>query len=689
MGSSREVALMAGRKLPQAGSLIPPVGLADLALVGALANTTEELAAAAAAPLKFHRANARFLFRAAKILSAVLEFLCQSSSPRNSPSPGLPRAANACFRELYVLFHRARIVLDYCGGPSRLWLFVNNSRVAAHFHDVAQEMATLMDVLPARELALDDDLLEQIELLRRQSHRPPPSLDPRDDALRRRVSAFLDGFCNGQPPDPATLHRVFVAELGIRDAASCRAEIDFLEERIHAQEDDLDDPALAHAVVALARYARFALFGLTGGRPVAAAADSPAEPAPPKELCCPISLDLMRDPVVVATGQTYDRAAIAQWLDEGHRTCPTSGQPLAHTRLVPNRALRNLIAQWCAASGVPYDSPALGAASLPIPPAAAAANRATARLLVQQLARGSAVAESARELRLLARAGQENRRCVAEEGAVPALRRVLRSPDPAAQAHAVTAILNLSLLDSNRGLIMREPGCLHSIVLVSTRGLTVEARENAAAVLFSLSAVHGYKPPIAAEPGALESLAALLRGGTSGGKKDAVAALFNLAAHPQTSDRMVESGVAAALVAALGTEVVAEEAAAALALLARQPAGTAALSADPRALSGLLGLMRRGSPRGKENAVAALLEICRTGGAAAAQRVARAPALGSLVQTILFTGTKRARRKAASLVRLCRRTAAASPLTGGWPMPLGGAAEFSSVLDSSAAVPAT
>ncbi|KAF2938068.1 hypothetical protein DAI22_03g093800 [Oryza sativa Japonica Group] len=30
-------------------------------------------------------------------------------------------------------------------------------------------------------------------------------------------------------------------------------------------------------------------------------------PAPPSDFRCPISLDLMRDPVVVANGQTYDR----------------------------------------------------------------------------------------------------------------------------------------------------------------------------------------------------------------------------------------------------------------------------------------------------------------------------------------------------------------------------------------------
>lgn len=32
----------------------------------------------------------------------------------------------------------------------------------------------------------------------------------------------------------------------------------------------------------------------------------------PDEFCCPISLDLMRDPVIVASGHTYDRSSIVQ-----------------------------------------------------------------------------------------------------------------------------------------------------------------------------------------------------------------------------------------------------------------------------------------------------------------------------------------------------------------------------------------
>jgi hypothetical protein len=39
----------------------------------------------------------------------------------------------------------------------------------------------------------------------------------------------------------------------------------------------------------------------------------PAEPEAPKEFQCPINLALMADPVVIASGQTFERACIQKW----------------------------------------------------------------------------------------------------------------------------------------------------------------------------------------------------------------------------------------------------------------------------------------------------------------------------------------------------------------------------------------
>lgn len=74
---------------------------------------------------------------------------------------------------------------------------------------------------------------------------------------------------------------------------------------------------------------------------------------PPSFFQCPISLEVMRSPVSLCTGVTYDRSSIQRWLDCGNRTCPATMQPLPSTDLVPNLTLRRLIHLWSTPSDHP------------------------------------------------------------------------------------------------------------------------------------------------------------------------------------------------------------------------------------------------------------------------------------------------------------------------------------------------
>ncbi|XP_074576983.1 U-box domain-containing protein 17-like [Curcuma longa] len=673
------------RRFPLAGAFFAPGGLSGAALIHALvALCSDVVAAAGRCDFRFQRYNSRSLICRIRVLAALFESLKESLAPTASSSlpPRFPGSAVLCLRELYIFVYRAKLLLEYCSQSSRLWLLLRNPQISGNFHDIAQELATALDVLPLHGLRLADDVCELIDLLRLQCKRSKFFVDPDDEELRCEIHSFLARFETGEVPDPAELRNTFVNRLGIQDAGVCRTEIEFLEEQMLSQDEDID-LSVVSGVIALTRYCRFFLFGfheVEVGKPfvdvykfsrkrLLSQGSSLREGSSdfsltiPKDFCCPISLDLMKDPVVVSTGQTYDRSSITQWIEAGHRSCPNSGQTLTHNRLVPNRALRTLISQWCAAYGLPYETPDGSGVSIESITAACAskaaieANRITALMLVEQLSAGSqeVKAVAARELRLMAKTGKENRAFIAEAGAIPALCQLFRSTNPVAQENALTAILNISIHDGNKRKIMEEDGCLELIVYVLRHGLTTEARENAAATLFSLSAVHEFKQMIVDEKGAVAALADLLMQGSPRGKKDAVMALFNLSTHPESWSRMLDMGSVSALVGALRDEIVAEEAAGALALLMRHQILAQTIGIEDTVITNLVGLMRRGTPKAKENAVAALQEMCRRGGSTVTQNVAKMPMLGSLIQTILLTGTKRARRKAALLVRMCQR----------------------------------
>ncbi|CAI0417655.1 unnamed protein product [Linum tenue] len=67
----------------------------------------------------------------------------------------------------------------------------------------------------------------------------------------------------------------------------------------------------------------------------------------PTHFRCPISLDLMSDPVTLSSGISYDRDGIETWLKAGNFTCPVTNQVLMSFDLVPNHALRRMIQDWC------------------------------------------------------------------------------------------------------------------------------------------------------------------------------------------------------------------------------------------------------------------------------------------------------------------------------------------------------
>ncbi|XP_040936194.1 U-box domain-containing protein 4 isoform X1 [Gossypium hirsutum] len=77
----------------------------------------------------------------------------------------------------------------------------------------------------------------------------------------------------------------------------------------------------------------------------------------PADFCCPLSLELMTDPVIVASGQTYERAFIKNWIDLGLTVCPKTRQTLAHINLIPNYTVKALITNWCESNNVKLPDP--------------------------------------------------------------------------------------------------------------------------------------------------------------------------------------------------------------------------------------------------------------------------------------------------------------------------------------------
>ncbi|PQQ00766.1 U-box domain-containing protein 4 [Prunus yedoensis var. nudiflora] len=226
----------------------------------------------------------------------------------------------------------------------------------------------------------------------------------------------------------------------------------------------------------------------------------------------------------------------------------------------------------------------------------------------------------------------------------------LQSPDPWTQEHAVTALLNLSLHESNKAIITNA-GAIKSLVYVLKTG-TETSKQNAACALLSLALIEENKSSIGA-CGAIPPLVSLLISGSTRGKKDALTTLYKLCSIKPNKERAVNAGAVkplVALVAEQGTGL-AEKAMVVLSSLAGVEEGKEAI-VEEGGLAALVEAIEDGSVKGKEFAVLTLLQLCtesvRNRGLLV--REGGIPPLVALSQT----GTLRAKHKAETLLGYLR-----------------------------------
>lgn len=254
---------------------------------------------------------------------------------------------------------------------------------------------------------------------------------------------------------------------------------------------------------------------------------------------------------------------------------------------------------------------------------------------------------AATNLRLLSKHSVDNRILIANCGAIRPLVTLLASTDSQTQENAVTALLNLSINDSNKNEIAAA-GAIDPLVNVLRLGNSV-TKENSAATLFSLSVMDDNKLTIG-QSGAIPPLVDLLMHGTPRGKKDAATALFNLSILHENKARIVGAGAIRPLVELMADPAagMVDKAVAVLANLATIPEGKLAIG-DEGGIPALVEVVELGSQRGKENAAAALWHLCTTNHRFRAM-VLQEGAIPPLV-ALSQSGTARAKEKASALLR--------------------------------------
>ncbi|KAK6144596.1 hypothetical protein DH2020_021416 [Rehmannia glutinosa] len=558
---------------------------------------------------------------------------------------------------------------------------LEREQIMTRFQEVTAELEQALSGVSFEKLDISDEVKEQVELVLAQFRRAKGRVDAPDVELYEDLVCLYNKNSDAAE-DPDALRRL-VEKLQLSGIADLTQESLALHEMVAATGGDPEENIEKMSML-LKKVKDFVQTVNPNIDSTAAEKSAPTSSSGktstegnqknlviPDDFRCPISLELMKDPVIVSTGQalddtltvtsflfsllinTYERLCIEKWLEAGHATCPKTQQALTSTALTPNYVLRSLIAQWCEANGIEPPKRPGSSRATKTGSACSPAERTKIGALLCKLTSGIPEDQrsAAGEIRLLAKRNADNRVAIAEAGAIPLLVHLLSTPDSRTQEHAVTALLNLSICEDNKGSIISS-GAVPGIVHVLKKG-SMEARENAAATLFSLSVVDENKVTIGAS-GAIPPLVTLLSEGTQRGKKDAATALFNLCIYQGNKGKAVRAGVIPTLMRLLtepqGSMV--DEALAILAILASHPEGKAAIG-GAEAVPVLVDVIGNGSPRNKENAAAVLVHLC----SGDQQHLVEAQELGVMgpLLDLAQHGTERGKRKAAQLLERMNR----------------------------------
>lgn len=586
-------------------------------------------------------------------------------------------AAVSSLKEIHVSFQKLKFLFEDCTRDgARLYMMMNSDQVSDHLRVLTRSISTSLSAFPVASVDLPSEVNELIDLVVWQTRKYGVQLETDDKRAMSSVNRILALFANKVVPDPDEINRI-LDHVGIRKWGDCVKEINFIGEEIAAERLDEKKKKsnvqveLLSSLMGFICYCRCVILrrierddddhhnndGIMKDQDLIRGLKV-------EDLLCPISLEIMADPVVIETGHTYDRSSITKWFGSGNITCPKTGKILASTELVDNVSVRQVIRKHCKTNGIIL--PGIGRRRrnqddvAPESLAAKGSGKLIAKFLTSELINGGeeVIYRAVREIRVQTRTSSFNRSCLVKAGAVTPLLKLLSSGDSRIQENAMAGILNLSKHVTGKSKIAGEG--LKIIVEILNEGAKTETRLYSASSLFYLSSVEDYSRSIGENPDAISGLMNIVKGEDYGdsAKRNGLLAVMGLLMQSDNHWRVLAAGAVPILLDLLRSEEISGELTAdclaTLAKLAEYPDGT-------------IGVIRRGglklavkilsssedSPAAvKQHCVALILNLCLNGGRDVVGVLVKNTLVMGSLYTVLSNGECGGSKKASALIRM-------------------------------------
>ncbi|XP_015577365.1 U-box domain-containing protein 24 [Ricinus communis] len=279
-------------------------------------------------------------------MDRIIPILKELNKKDMGHSEGLSKAIEILNREVKAA---KQLTVD-CTKRNKVYLLMNCRTIAKNLEDITREMSRALDILPLASLGLSSGIIEEVVKLSDSMQRAEFRAAKTEEEILEKIETAIQER-NVDRSYANNLVASIAEAVGIStDRATIKKEVEEFKSEIEntqLRKNQAEAIQMAQIIALLER---------------ADAASSPKEKEmkhftkrkclgsqllePLRSFYCPITQDVMVNPVETSSGQTFERSAIEKWLADGNNICPLTMTPIDTSVLRPNRTLRQSIEEW-------------------------------------------------------------------------------------------------------------------------------------------------------------------------------------------------------------------------------------------------------------------------------------------------------------------------------------------------------
>lgn len=282
----------------------------------------------------------------ATYLERIVPILKELNRKNVSDSESLNNAIEILNREIRA----AKQLTLECSKRNKVYLLMNCRTIVKRLEDTVKEISRALDLIPMASLDLTSGISEEIGELCDKMQRAEFRAAMAEEEILEKIESGIQernvdrSYANnllvliaehvGIPTDRPALKKEF--EEFKNEIESTRLRKDEAEAIQMDQIMALLERADATSSPREKEIKHFSKRKSLGSQPL----------EPLQSFYCPITRDVMEDPVETSSGQTFERRAIEKWFADGNKLCPLTMTSLNTSILRPNKTLRQSIEEW-------------------------------------------------------------------------------------------------------------------------------------------------------------------------------------------------------------------------------------------------------------------------------------------------------------------------------------------------------